>query len=154
MRFKKLVALVMASLVFVPSQTHAGTDSILPDKPMPQSRTVDKEFVIDASALATAWTLDTISTSQRFAWCQNHYGNTLGHQPDCFENGGFFNGTRDTAKIMGAWAAVDVGAVVLSYELKKHVHNKALHWAWRIPLIIGAEQHTQAAASNWDYPRK
>jgi hypothetical protein len=121
----------------------------LPDKPEPQSKTADKEFVIDLSALATAWTLDTISTSQRFGWCQSRYGTTVGYQPDCFESGGFFNGTRDTAKIMGAWAAVDIGAAVLSYELKKHVHNRYLHPLWRLPLLIGAEQHTQAAIGNW-----
>jgi hypothetical protein len=148
MRLLKLAALVLLCAM----STSARDSSNLPDRPQP--RTADKEFVIDASALATAWTLDTISTNQRFEWCQKHYRNALGHQPDCFENGGFFDGTRDTAKIMAAWAGVDAAAVIGSYEWKKHVHNKYLHFLWRVPLLVGTERHTQAAIENWGYPRK
>lgn len=133
----------------------AADSSLLPDKPQAQekTRTADREFFLDSSALAVGWTLDTVSTAQRFDWCDAHYGTRTGYQPDCFENGGFFNNTRDTGKIMVAWAAVDVAAVISSYEWKKHVHNRWLHPLWRVPLLVGAAGHSRSAVGNWTSKR-
>ena len=130
---KTLLIIALALLCSVAAQADT-----LPDKPQPQPRTADKEFWVCTSALATAWTLDTISTHQSFAT-----------HPHAYEVGGLFNGSRSVPKIMGAWAAVDIGAVVLSYEWKKHVRNRYLHPLWRVPLLIGAEGHTRAAINNW-----
>jgi hypothetical protein len=123
----------------------------LPTKPEPVKRekTINREFILDTSALAAGWTMDTISTSQRFNQCDQQYGTRLGIQPNCFESGGMFNGTRSTAKIMGADAAIDIAAVVFSYEWKKHVHNRYLHPLWRVPLLALSVGHTQAAIGNW-----
>lgn len=136
----------------------------LPDKPVPVIHVYDesREFKIEAAALTTAWLLDTISTAQRFNWCNKGNGfvyaeQTIGatytvsdwYQPRCSESGGLFDGTRDTAKIMGAWAAVDVGAIGASYLWKRYVHNRWVHWAWRVPLLIGTAGHTRAATGNW-----
>lgn len=92
-----------------------------------------REFRIDTAALTVAWTLDTIST----------------YQTPGLENGIFFRGSRSTAKPMAAWAAVGIGAAAISYEWKRHVHNRFLHPLWRVPLLIGAECHTRAAIGNW-----
>lgn len=110
----------------------------LPFKPQPQ--TVDLEFRVDTAALGTGWMLDTISTAQAQSHC---------NEGRCYEGGGLLNGYHSPASIMGTWAAIDVGAVVLSYEWKKHVHNRYLHPLWRVPLLIGTEQHTSAAIGNW-----
>lgn len=125
----KLLTILLLAAVSANSQS-------LPDKPQP--RTVNAEFWIETGALATAWTLDTVSTHQAFV-----------SSPYRREAGGLFNGSRSTPKVMGAWAAVDVAAVLTSYEWKRHVHNKWLHPLWRVLLLVGAEQHTQAAIGNW-----
>lgn len=110
----------------------------LPNKPVPvPSRTVDRDFVVEAGALAAAWTTDAVTTQRWIAGCA-----------PCVEGGGLLNGSRDGAAIMGAWAAVDIGAVVVAYELKRHVRNKWLNWVWRGPLIFQIEGHTQAAWLN------
>lgn len=121
----------------------AADPLILPDKPQPQPsgkirNAEDREFWIEAGALGSAWTLDTISTHDSFAAKSSRY-----------EIGGFFNGSRSVPKIMGAWAAVDVGAVVVSYEWKKHVRNRYLHPLWRVPLLVGTVEHDRAAVANW-----
>lgn len=95
--------------------------------------TESREFRIDTAALGVAWTLDTIST----------------YQTPGLENGVFFRGSQSTAKPMAAWAAVGIGAAAISYEWKRHVHNRFLHPLWRVPLIIGAGCHTRAAIGNW-----
>ena len=46
-------------------------------------------------------------------------------------------------KVMGAWAAVDVGAAAAAYEWKKHVHNRYLHPLWRVPMFVGTIGHDQ-----------
>ena len=145
---KRLMHAAVFLFMFVGSPCFA--QSVLPDKPQP--RTVDREFIVSSSALAVGWTLDTISTVQRFDWCNRRYGaRTTGYEPHCLENGGFFNGTRDAAKVMGAWAAVDVATVIASYEWKKHVHNRWLHPLWRIPLLVGSAGHSRSAIKNWTY---
>jgi hypothetical protein len=118
----------------------------LPEKPAPIKE--QREFEIESMSLGASWMLDAISTKQRFSWCDAHYGTRIGYQQNCFESGGFFNGTRDTAKIMGSWAAVDIGGIILAYEWKRHVHGK-LHGLWRVTLFIGTEEHTRAAIGNW-----
>ena len=107
----------------------------LPDKPAATKET--KEFWISTAAVAAAWSADAVTTSEAFARCRN-----------CDESGGLFNGTRNVPEIMGAWAAVDAGLVVLSYEVKQHVHNKYIHPLWRVPLYVRIEAHTQAAVHN------
>ena len=97
----------------------------------------DKEFWLSTAVVAASWSADVVTTSQSFARCRT-----------CVENGGLFNGSRSTPKIMGAWAAVDIGAVVVSYEWKQHVHNRYLHPLWRVPLYVRVEGHTQAAFHN------
>jgi hypothetical protein len=145
----RLKFLLLFSLLFFVSSIRADE---LPDKPGP--RTVNKEFIIETAALATSWTLDSIATAQRYNWCNQRYGTVLGgYEQHCYEGGGFFDGTRDTAKIMAAWAAVGVGTVVLSYEWKKHIHNKWLHPLWRLPLLYEAGSHISGAAVNWSYPQ-
>jgi hypothetical protein len=139
----RLIGIAIASLL-VSSSVCAQS---LPEKPQP--RTVDREFVTEAGALAVAWTMDAVSTNARFHWCDQHYGTRLGHQPDCFEGGGFFNDTRDTAKIMGAWAATDIAAAVVAYEWKRHVRNRYVNPLWRVPMSIGIVGHTKSAIFNW-----
>lgn len=106
----------------------------LPDKP----KANNAEFWTYTAAMATGWTLDTISTQQTFSRC-----------PTCKENGGLFNDSRNVPKIMAAWAGIDVGAAILSYQWKKRVHNKWLHPLWRLPLIYRSTIHTQSAFHNW-----
>lgn len=142
-----IIALVIGLLIVA---IGARADD-LPVKPEPSGhvRVADREFIADIVALGVGWGLDTASTHSRFSWCNAHPE----HRIDCSEEGGFFDGTRDTAKIMGAWAAADLAAVVVSYEWKKHVHNKWLHPLWRAPLLIGAQGHVRAAIGNWGYSR-
>ncbi len=138
-RLRKLV--VLLALSAAPCVSFAGADpAILPNKPLPQGkvRTENKEFWIEAGALGTAWTMDTVSTSETFAANSRRY-----------ETGGLFNGSRSVGKIMGAWAAIDVAAAVTAYEWKEHVHNKYLHPLWRVPMIVGTIGHEKAAAGNW-----
>jgi hypothetical protein len=120
----------------------AANTAILPDKPEPQYQakvhTANREFWIEAGALGTAWTLDTVSTHNAFA------ANSTRH-----EAGYLFKGSRSVPKIMGAWAAVDIGAAVAAYEWKKHVKNRYLHPLWRVPMLVGTMEHDQAAAGNW-----
>lgn len=112
----------------------------LPDKPQP--RTVDKTFLIEAGAMAAAWTADTVSTHQIFS-----------ESPYYHEMGYFSPGSRNTAKIMGEWAIVDVGAAVAAYEWKKHVHNRYLHPLWHGFMLQRIEAHTVGGAiHNWTYP--
>jgi hypothetical protein len=131
---------ILIVCAFLAAPCFAADCSILPDKPQPQpaGRVVDREFWIEAGALGTAWTLDTVSTHQAFAV-----------SPTRHEGGLLFNGSRSVPKIMGAWAAVDIGAVVVSYEWKKHVTNRYLHPLWRVPLLVGTIGHTDSAVKNW-----
>lgn len=122
----------------------ASAQSLLPDKPSPspvhRPERAGREFWIDASALAAAWTLDTISTAQVFAHCRT-----------CSEGGGLFNGERSTAKSQAAWGGVDVASAILAYEWKRRVHNKWLHPLWRVPMLIRTAEHTEAAGVNWTH---
>lgn len=110
------------------------------DKPIPAARfnSESREFKIDLAAMGVGWTLDTISTHQLFA-----------AHPDFSEQGGLFNGSRSTPKIMCAWLAVDAGSAFIGYEWKNHVRNRWLHPFWRAWLIVPAVGHTQAAVGNW-----
>jgi hypothetical protein len=147
---KRKPARIVWCLIFsmVPMFAQAQ-NNILPDKPEPQfaehvhGRTADREFWVASASVGTGWLLDTLSTSQSFNWCNQH------HRTGCVESGVFFNGTRSTAKIGGTLAALDVAAIVASYEWKKHVHNKWLHPLWRVPLLYSSQAHTRAAIGNW-----
>lgn len=97
----------------------------------------DREFKIEAATFAAAWTADTITT---------HYWVT--HCPNCVEGGGLWNGSRSTPKIMASWALVDVAAVIVSYEWKKRVTNRYLHPLWRVPMLVGSEEHTRSSIHN------
>lgn len=129
-------AFLFLYLFFVPP---CFAQNLLPDKPQPQpaGHVADREFWIDAGALGAAWTADTISTHYAFAAAPNH-----------MEGGFIFHNSRSVPKIMGAWAAVDVGAVVASYEWKQHVHNRYLHPLWRVPLFVGIIGHDTSAIQN------
>ena len=133
---------ILLLLLFFGNPCFAADTAILPDKPEPQiqtkSRTADREFWIEAGALGAGWTLDTVSTAK-----------VLSENSGMHEVGGLFHGSRSTAKVMGAWAAVDVGAAVAAYEWKKHVHNRYLHPLWRAPMFVGTIGHDQAAVGNW-----
>jgi len=133
-----IAALFVAALFGLPC--FAADPSILPDKPEPRYvagkvRTADHEYWIEAGAFAAAWTLDGISTQTA--------------DPRAREAGLFFPGTRSTAKIMGAWAAVDIGAAVVAYEWKKHVRNRFLHPLWRVPMPAGTVGHDYSAIGNF-----
>jgi hypothetical protein len=110
----------------------------LPSKPQPQ-RTADHEFWIDVGSMTAGWTMDTVSTHDAFS-----------ASPARHEGGLLFYGSRSTAKVMGAWAAVDAGSAIVGYEWKKHVHNRYLHPFWRAFLIVPAEEHTRSAIHNWN----
>ncbi|SRR6266700_264758 len=135
---KRLLLVFMA----LSAPCFAANTAILPNKPEPQYQgkvhAADREFWIEAGALGTAWTLDAVSTHQAFA-----------AGPHRSEAGMFFKGSRSVLEIMGAWAAVDIGAAVTAYEWKKHVRNRYLHPLWRIPMLVGAIGHDQAAIGNW-----
>jgi hypothetical protein len=129
--------------VILSAPCFAADPSILPDKPEPRYaagkvHTADREYWIEAGAFATAWTLDTVSTHDAFAVSTTRH-----------ENGGLFNGSRSVPKIMGAWAAVDIGAAVTAYEWKKHVKNRYLHPLWRVPMLVGTFGHDRSAIQNW-----
>lgn len=111
-----------------------------PDNPRPKG---DLEFKLEAGALAGAWTADTISTQELWGRCRG-----------CFEAGGFFNGTRQTARIEGAWAAVDAGSLLLAYEWRRHIRNRWLKPFWRAPLLVRVGCHGAAAWSNSQLGRK
>jgi hypothetical protein len=108
----------------------------LPSKPEP--RTADRQFIIEAAAMGTAWTMDTISTHQ----------SNVAH-PNFYEVGYLCYGSRNTPKIMAAWAGVDLGVIAISYTWKRYVHNKYLAPLWRVPMAISTLGHTHAAIGNW-----
>lgn len=110
-------------------------------------RIADREFWTYTAIEGGSWLTDTISTRQGFAWCDRH------PERHCVEGGLLFPGSRSTVKIMGAWAAVDVGAALTSYEWKKHVTNRWLHPLWRVPLWFQSQAHVRAAAANWSFQR-
>lgn len=117
----KSALIVLIALLAVPC--FADT---LPDKPRPQpaahvSTVETKLYWAEVGTMAAAWTADTITTHQAFS-----------ANPATHEGGPFFPGTRSTAKVMGAWAAIDVGAAVAAYEWKQHVHNRYLHPLWHV----------------------
>lgn len=130
----RLAPLLMV-LVLTGLSAHADE---LPSKPQP--RTADKEFWIETAAMSTAWTLDGISTHYAHDRCLT-----------CTEQGYFFRGTRAQMKPLIAWGLIDVGAAVLSYEWKRHVHNKYLHPLWRIPIGQRTFAHSEGAINNWRY---
>jgi hypothetical protein len=106
----------------------------LPSKPQP---TADREYWINVAAEGAGWTMDTIST---------HHVLSI---PSAYEGGLFFRGSRSTAKVMGAWAAADIGSALVGYEWKRHVHNHYLHPFWRAFLLVPAEEHERSAIHNW-----
>lgn len=112
----------------------------LPVKPEPQprTRTADREFWTEAGAMGAAWTMDTVSTHQ----------SSVAH-PTYHETGWLFTGSRSTPKIMGSWAIVDVGALVIAYEWKRHVHNKYLHPLWHVAMGQRTFAHAESAIGNW-----
>ena len=117
----------------------AAENAILPDKPEPQGRVVaDRDFWIEAGAVGAAWTADAVSTHDLFATHANAY-----------EGGGLFNGSRSTAKVMAAWAGVDMGMGFAAYEWKNHVRNRYLHPLWRAFLVAPITWHIQAAQHNF-----
>lgn len=120
----------------------AADTAILPDKPQPQTavRVADKGFWIEAGTMAGAWTADTVSTHDYFA-----------RYPAGREMGYLFPGSRSTAKVMGAWAAVDVGAAVAAYEWKKHVRNRYLHPLWHVFMVQRIEAHSEGALGNFTH---
>ena len=128
---------LMLAILFLTAPCFA--QSALPDKPQPQGKVYNenREFWIITGALGAAWTADTISTHYAFAAAPNH-----------MEAGFIFHNSRSVPKIMGAWAAVDVAAVVASYEWKEHVHNRYLHPLWRVPLFVGIIGHDTSAIQN------
>jgi len=153
---KRIVLIAMLGLwPYMATSVRAADPSILPDKPQPQGkvRSENREFWIESAGLGAAWAMDAQSSSSRWAYCRNTYGAAQVHQWNCFESGVFFKGTQDTAKIMGAWAAVDIAAAVASYEWKNHVRNRYLHPLWRVPLIVGTAGHASSAIGNWAIPR-
>jgi hypothetical protein len=111
----------------------------LPFKPLPQG--IDREFIIENAAMWTSFATDTYTTHHDFATY------SFAH-----EGGYLFTGSRSTVKVMGAWAAVDIGATILSYEMKRHITNKYLHPLWRVPLILETAGHTQATFENMRKP--
>ena len=106
----------------------------LPGKPKPAGR----EFWIQTAAMSASWANDAVSTAHVWNNC-----------PTCVENGYIFPGSRSLPKVMGTWAAVDVGAAILSYEWKRHVHNRWLHPLWRAPLLSRIDAHNEVAIHNW-----
>jgi hypothetical protein len=130
-------ALFFLYLFFVPPCFAQSVSQNLPDKPQPAGRVADREFWAEAGAMGAAWTADTITTAHDFS-----------QSPLDHEGGYLFNGSRSTAKVMGAWAAVDVGAAVAAYEWKKHVHNRYLHPLWRVPMAFMAVNHNEAMIHN------
>jgi hypothetical protein len=113
----------------------------LPIKPEPQPRAhtaANREFWVEAGAMGAAWTMDTVSTSQLFA------GRSYKH-----ETGWIYYGSRSTPKIMGTWAAIDLGTLVIAYEWKRHVRNRYLNPLWRAPMAWRTFGHTQSAFGNW-----
>jgi hypothetical protein len=125
--------------VFVALPSFAADPSVLPDKPVPveKPRTADREFLIEAGSMGAAWTFDAVTTHDVFAANAGYH-----------EVGNFFPGSRSTAKVMGAWAAVDVAAAVVAYEWKGHVKNRYLHPLWRVPMALRATDHVQAGIGN------
>jgi hypothetical protein len=97
----------------------------------------EREFWIDVSALAGAWTFDTITTHQWITNCSS-----------CKEAGGLANGSRSMPRIMAENAALDAGLAVLGYEWKKRVHNKYLHPLWRVPILYQAQEHVRDGIYN------
>ena len=97
----------------------------------------DREFWIDVSALAGAWTFDTITTHQWITNCSS-----------CREAGGLANGSRSMPRIMAENVALDAGLAVLGYEWKKHVHNKYLRPLWRVPILYQAQEHVRDGIYN------
>ena len=115
----------------------------LPDKPQPQpvSHVADREFWADTAMLGAAWTADTITTHNAFAASTRN-----------MEGGLLFYNSRSTPQVMGAWAAVDVAAMVTAYEWKRHVHNRYLYPLWRAFPVIGTIGHTRSAIINSQIP--
>jgi hypothetical protein len=149
------IALALMAVIEAQAQDLAVGDAYfqsLPDKPQPHinshhktefagksyGHTADREFKIQVAGMVTAWTLDTIATQQGF----NQDSRRI-------EHGGLFNGSRSTAEVMGAWAVIDLGVAVGSYEWKRHVHNKYLHLFWRVPMMSSSYIHTNAAIGDW-----
>lgn len=122
---------ITATLILLCVQCNAQG---LPDRPRPH--TADAEFIATSGALVGAWTADAISTDSIF-------------DAGGSEHGAIFHNSRNAAQVMGGLAAVDAGAVITSYEWKKHVHCKWAHWAWRIPLYVQIGAHSEGAAHNF-----
>jgi hypothetical protein len=134
-----MIVLFVVFFVFAGMPCFAADPSILPDKPQPTAKvhSEDREFRIEAGALGASWTADAVSTEKSFA-----------ASPHRSESGLLFRGSRNAAEISGAWAAVDIGAVVVSYEWKNHVRNRFLHPLWRVPMAIGIIGHSESAIHN------
>jgi len=139
-----IVLAVLLAPIAARGQTECFRDCDSPerpvyDRPAKPEPVINREFVADASVMAAAWAADAIHTRSYLS------GGTYRH-----ESGAFFPGSRNTAAIMGAWAAVDLGAAVLGYEWKRHVSNRYLHPLWRLPMLIRAGEHVQAIQSTHD----
>lgn len=132
-------------LLIAVSSIPALANNVLPNKPVPQAKvhTIDKEFVITTAALGAAWFSDMESTSRIFRMDSSAY-----------EAGHLFTGSRSIPKIFAAWGAVDAGSLIVSYEWKKHVHNKYLHPLWRVPMYYQIEAHGDATHGNWQLQRR
>jgi hypothetical protein len=102
------------------------------------SQTADREFKIEAAALVASNLADTVSTAQAFHRCST-----------CIEANRWYGGDRNMTKISLSSLAIDLGVASLSYEWKRHIHNRWLHPLWRAGLILQTESHTQAAIHNW-----
>lgn len=115
----------------------------LPDKPQPQpaGHVADREFWAEAGLMGAAWTADTITTHQMFA-----------ANPYTQEGGILANGSRSTPKVMGEWAAVDLGSAIVAYEWKKHVRNRYLHPLWHVFMLQRVASHSEGAANNLSLP--
>ncbi len=106
----------------------------LPFKPQPAA---GREFWTDVSLMGASWAADTASTVHYFR--QN---------PTSTEDGALFVGSRSTAKIMGTWAAIDVGSAIVGYEWKRHVQNRYLHPLWRVFLWQRIVAHGESTVIN------
>lgn len=132
----KLMIVLLLAVPVLADELPAKVESIT--KPAGRVHYANKEYWLYVAALGTAWTMDTVSTHDVFSRYQNVH-----------EGGVFFTGTRDTPKIMGAYALFDFGCAVGSYEMKRHIHNRYLHPLWRLPMLWQTGQHLDGSISNW-----
>jgi hypothetical protein len=130
MKYAILAVLLLAPLGL---RAQGPVGSILPDNPKPKTdRTL--EFKLQVAGMTASWAADFATTRRAFEQC-----------PNCTEQGGLFNGSRNTLKIMGAWALVDAGCAIGALEWKRHVGNRYLHPLWRVPMLTRMALHANGA---------